>query len=196
MRGDRRMEGAELPLLPNIGGFMVKRSLPSPAMVIACIALFVAMSGTGYAATQLVTGEGEATTSKLVKGPRGKRGKRGPAGPAGPAGPQGAQGAPGSAKAWAVVYSAGNLVKGFNIASVSRVGTGLYCIATSNGTNTTNSAALATPDWSDIAVANGDTVQVVSEEAFNGCSPKTQFEIRTVDSSNVAKNLGFDFMVP
>jgi hypothetical protein len=73
---------------------MLKR-LPSPAMVIACLALFVAMGGTGYAATQLVNSEGQATASKKHKakrGPRGKKGKQGLTGATGPAGPTGPQG--------------------------------------------------------------------------------------------------------
>ncbi len=68
---------------------MLKRSLPSPAMVIACVALFVALGGTGYAATHLRSAKHQATASKVKRGPRGKRG---PAGPVGPAGPQGERG--------------------------------------------------------------------------------------------------------
>jgi hypothetical protein len=76
---------------------MIKRSIPSPAMVVACISLFVAMSGTGYAATQLASGSGSATASKKAKkGPRGKRGPQGQQGPVGPAGPTGPQGPKGN----------------------------------------------------------------------------------------------------
>lgn len=75
---------------------MIKRSIPSPAMVVACIALFVGMSGTGYAATQLASGSGPATASKKAKkgarGKQGRQGKQGPVGPAGPTGPRGPQG--------------------------------------------------------------------------------------------------------
>lgn len=72
---------------------MRKRSMPSPAMVVAFIALFVALGGTGYAATQLVSKEATASKkAKAKRGPRGPRGKRGPAGPAGPIGPAGAPG--------------------------------------------------------------------------------------------------------
>jgi hypothetical protein len=74
---------------------MIKRSIPSPAMVVACIALFAAMGGTGYAATQLVEGQSQATASKVKKGKRGPRGKRGPVGPQGPTGPTGPTGATG-----------------------------------------------------------------------------------------------------
>ena len=83
---------------------------PSPAFVVACVALVVALSGTGYAAlsvprnsvgtAQLRTG---AVTSLKVRNHslkridfksgallRGPRGFRGPAGPTGPAGSGGA----------------------------------------------------------------------------------------------------------
>jgi hypothetical protein len=71
---------------------MSKHFFPSPAMVVACIALFAAMGGTGYAATNLVTGQNQATASKAKKGPRGKRGPQGPAGPQGPQGLKGDKG--------------------------------------------------------------------------------------------------------
>jgi hypothetical protein len=73
------------------GEIMIK-TLPSPALVIACVALFVALGGTGYAATQLASGREQATVSakhKSNRGPRGPRGLKGPKGPTGPAGPQG-----------------------------------------------------------------------------------------------------------
>lgn len=69
---------------------MLKRSLPSPAMVVACLALFVAMGGTGYAASQLAEGQGQATASKKAKA------KQGPRGPKGPKGAKGAKGATGA----------------------------------------------------------------------------------------------------
>lgn len=76
----------------------------SPAMVIACLALIVALSGTSYAALALPTGSvgskqlknrsirmvdiGKRTLASLAgkPGPQGPTGPRGPAGPAGVAG--------------------------------------------------------------------------------------------------------------
>lgn len=77
---------------------MFKLKLPSPAMAIACLALFVALGGTGYAATHLASKKGRAAAHSSKSG-RGPRGKRGPAGPEGPAGPAGAQGERGQAGA-------------------------------------------------------------------------------------------------
>ncbi len=82
---------------------------PSPALVIACLALFMALGGTGYAATQLPSSKGQATASSAGKrGPRGFRGRRGPRGP------QGLQGVPGPAGNDAfgtLVYRAGAAVE-------------------------------------------------------------------------------------
>jgi hypothetical protein len=70
---------------------MNKPKLPSPAMVVACIALFAALGGSGYAAGNLVH-KATASSAKPKRGPRGKRGPAGPAGPQGVPGPKGATG--------------------------------------------------------------------------------------------------------
>ncbi len=88
---------------------MLKRSLPSPALVIACLALFVALGGTGYAATQLSQGEGQATASKKAKqGPRGPKGPKGAKGAKGATGATGATGANGLPGQRGVAGSAGS----------------------------------------------------------------------------------------
>jgi hypothetical protein len=61
---------------------------------IGLIALFVAMTGTAYAGTQVV---GHPTKPQTLKTKKKKKAKRGPAGPAGPAGPQGPKGNTGQA---------------------------------------------------------------------------------------------------
>lgn len=85
-----------------------RRWLPSPALVISLVALFVALGGTGYAVTQLPKNSvgttqlknNAVTTAKVANGSllRGdfKAGQL-PAGPTGPAGPAGAAGAAGPA---------------------------------------------------------------------------------------------------
>jgi len=85
-------------------------SKPSPATVIALIALFVALTGNGRAGevgrqikdNSLTLATSTGLMPKIVEqkgppGPRGPRGRRGPRGFTGPAGPQGLQGPPGSA---------------------------------------------------------------------------------------------------
>jgi hypothetical protein len=100
----------------------VRLTKPSPAMVVALVALFVALSGTSYAALTLprnsvgpeqirnnaVTGPkvkaGSLAASDFksserlrLRGPRGSVGATGAAGPAGQPGPAGAVGPPGPA---------------------------------------------------------------------------------------------------
>jgi hypothetical protein len=94
----------------------VRKRLPSPATALALIALFVALAGTGYAASAGSSRSGSHRKRQPTKlGPRGRRGKQGPQGPPGPrglrgpagaTGPTGAlgpQGLPGDARAYALV---------------------------------------------------------------------------------------------
>jgi hypothetical protein len=89
---------------------LLRRLNPSPALVVACLALAVALSGAGYAALRLPAnsvGSRQVINGSLLKLdfkpgqlPRGARGPAGPAGAqgaTGPAGPAGAQGATGPA---------------------------------------------------------------------------------------------------
>jgi len=93
--------------------------VPRPSTVIACIALAVALGGTGYAAIALPAGSvgtaqlknGAVVSSKVKDGslrardfaagelPAGERGATGPQGPQGPAGSAGPQGPAGPAGA-------------------------------------------------------------------------------------------------
>src|SRR5215207_2580290 len=113
---------------------------PSPSMVVACIALVVAMGGTGYAAITLPKNsvgskqlKQNAVTSKKIKNgavnpnkvkngsllsadfksgqlPAGPRGPEGPRGPQGLQGPKGDTGTAGSAAAYALVDDFGDVV--------------------------------------------------------------------------------------
>ena len=72
----------------------------TPAMVIALIALFVALTGTGAAGTAAKQMKGTAVKAGqavgvVKRGPRGPRGRAGPQGPQGRQGSQGQQGQPG-----------------------------------------------------------------------------------------------------
>lgn len=108
--------------------------LPSPAMTVACLALLLALTGTGIAArTALITGAdvkdatltgadikdrslnaaelsaGAVSSLRGKTGPAGRPGATGPAGPAGKAGaagPAGAKGDPGPSEAFAAIRGA------------------------------------------------------------------------------------------
>jgi hypothetical protein len=99
--------------------------MPSPALVVACIAVVLAVTGSAFAAQSLINGadikNGSISRSKLsrsaikslsgkrgpagatgrdgfvgAQGPQGSTGPAGPAGPAGPVGPQGPKGTTGN----------------------------------------------------------------------------------------------------
>ncbi|HYF74383.1 MAG TPA: hypothetical protein VD864_16260 [Nocardioides sp.] len=121
---------------------LARRLVPSPAMLVALLALMIAMSGTSYAAVTLaknsvrsphiVNGQVKAadlasssvTTAKVQDGslvagdfapgelPAGAEGPAGPPGVAGPAGPAGPQGIPGPVDTVTVV--AGSAPVGVN----------------------------------------------------------------------------------
>jgi len=173
-------------------------------MVVALIALFVALGGTGYAATTL-TNDGSATVAarrhrRSLRGPRGFRGRTGPQGPVGPQGPQGVQGVQGpagTAKAYAEVSNTGRIIPGhaLNItdANISHPNTGIYCFdLTALGISTSNAVVVASLDWSDPLVGAGDTIQVAANPASNQCTnTRTQVEVKGYDSTPALADIGF-----
>lgn len=70
--------------------------MPSPAMVVALVALFIAMGGTALAAKHYLISSTRQISPKVLKalkgnlGPQGAPGAQGPVGPAGPVGATGA----------------------------------------------------------------------------------------------------------
>jgi hypothetical protein len=84
----------------------MRKLRPTPAGVIACLALAIALGGSAFAATMLVpknsVGSAQVINGSLLKkdfkrgqlprGPQGPQGQQGPAGQQGPPGPQGLPG--------------------------------------------------------------------------------------------------------
>jgi hypothetical protein len=183
---------------------MRRRATPSPAMVVALIALFVALGGTGYAASGALSDGGSPTAAaarrhrRSLRGPRGFRGRTGATGatgPAGPQGPAGAQGPAGTAKAFAEVSAAGRVISGHasNIsdANITRLSPGVYCFnLAAIGITTDNAAPVATPDWSDPPVIPGTQAFVVANRASNACAAG-QVGVRTYDGAGTSTDLGF-----
>ena len=114
---------------------------PSPAMVIACAALTVALGGTSIAAVKVLAPRNSVGSAQVIDHsllgkdfktpPKGPAGPQGPAGPAGAAGAAGATGPAGPAGAaatalWASVDSTGTLIRNKGVASALRIGTGDY----------------------------------------------------------------------
>src|SRR5438067_13845016 len=100
------------------------RKWPSPALVVACLALVVALGGAGYAAVRLPA---NSVTTVQVKdfsllSRDFKRGQL-PAGPPGPAGPAGPAGA--GAK-WALVGPTGSIIAQSGGITARHAGDGYY----------------------------------------------------------------------
>src|SRR5207244_6785491 len=102
----------------------IRRFAPSPAFVVACVALLVALAGTGYAALKLpknsvttVQVKDYSLLSRDFKRGQLRAGPQGPAGPAGPAGP--------GAK-WALVAPGGAIIAQSGGISSRHVGDGFY----------------------------------------------------------------------
>jgi hypothetical protein len=165
---------------------------PSPAMLVALAALFVALGGTSYAALQLPKGsvgtsqlKRNAVTSPKVKpgslllsdfkraersrlrGPQGPQGPQGQQGLQGPQGVQGNTGAPGTARAFGSFAAAGVPTSAARVKALTvrkpAATTGVYCL-------------------SSPAVAVADSIPVVSTD-YSG--PATQDTITMVRSAGV-----------
>src|SRR5712692_2536391 len=115
-----------------------KRFRPSPAMVVACLALLLALGGTGYAAIRLPR---NSVTTVQVKDhsllavdfkagqiPPGPVGPTGPAGPQGPAGPAGSPGS--STIKWVLVRGDGGIAaQSGGITLAAHPSTGIYVLS-------------------------------------------------------------------
>jgi hypothetical protein len=103
-----------------------RRRLPSPALVVACIALAVALAGTGYAAIRLP--KNSVTTVQVKDFSLLSRDfKRGQL-PAGPAGPQGPAGPAGASARWALVSASGAVIQSSGGVTARHVGDGYYVL--------------------------------------------------------------------
>src|SRR5947209_12939854 len=92
----------------------LKALRPSPAMVVACLALLLVLGGTGYAASQALPRNSVTTVqvkdfSLLARDFKRGQIPPGPVGPAGPEGPAGPAGPAGSAKAYGHVHANGTV---------------------------------------------------------------------------------------
>jgi hypothetical protein len=124
------------------------RRRPSPAMVIACLALAVALGGTGYAAIIIpknsvgtVQLKNNAVVSSKVKDGSLKAvdfaSAELPVGPAGPAGAAGPAGPAGPGAKWALISGGGAIIaQSGGIAVTSHVGPGVYVLDFGTPVNT------------------------------------------------------------
>jgi hypothetical protein len=129
-----------------------KPRMPSPAMIVALLALCIALGGSAYAASQIngknirngtVTGKKlknrTITSSKIsrttIRALKDRRGLRGPRGFRGAKGSKGDKGVDGTALAYARVDADGTVdtarVKGITQANMSHTTAGIYCLSLS-----------------------------------------------------------------
>lgn len=140
---------------------MRKLATPSPALMIAIAALFVALGGSGYAANHVGGGQHAAAAqkTKVIRGPRGPRGlrglpgSRGPQGPRGPQGLRGAKGTPGKPGASGSPAFGAVLGRGVNVpAGTSFLAPSSQLAANANENNVSSFTPNATTTATDLAV--------------------------------------------
>ncbi len=172
------------------------KKLPTPALVVAMIALFVAFSGTSYAAVKIARNsitsihvKDRSLLAKDFKSGQIPRGPAGPAGAAGPAGPAGPTGPAGAAKAYARVLPGGDVddprARGITDAGVSKPAAGVYCIDIDGG-------AVNVVATLDAAGASGE---IRSATLLTDCPSGKEVEIHTADSAGVAADRAFYVLV-
>ena len=165
------------------------RLTPSPATVIALVALLVACGGTAFGNTSFAGSfvggrSGLARTASATPGPRGPRGPAGPRGrrgPAGPAGKTGSAGAPGSAFAYAHVLGTGLVdpAASKNVAINDQILVGVHCLVVTGGTPKSVTAMIdntgADPRTSQIA----GNVAPPGQNTAQGCPTGDNVSITT-----------------
>ena len=186
---------------------------PSPATLIAMLALFVALGGSSYAALQLPRGSvgtkqlrNNAVTSPKVKNNsllvrdfrasqrallRGPRGERGEPGLPGAQGPAGAAGAPGSALAFAHVNADGTIdaANSQNVVAGPKVNAGqvgIYCL------NVTASRAarnvVASIDISTGSTGDSIGVSLVPTAVMGHCNAPSNALVATTNAGTTTLN--------
>jgi hypothetical protein len=169
---------------------------PSPALVVACVALFVALAGTGVAAVVVLVPKDSVGTAQIrnsavisskVKdhslnakdfakgqipaGPAGATGAAGAVGPAGPIGP--------GISTWAIVKSNGTLDKASGVTTVTRKSVGVYDVA----------FAIDVTNCSLVASAGTDTAGTTTRGSianFNRTKTPTIVEVTTSTGTTAA----------
>ena len=181
----------------------ISRLLPSPAMIVACIALAVALGGVSYAAAVLPKNSvGSAQLqARAVTGAKLKRnavngakvkdatltaadfradqlpaGPRGPKGDTGARGPAGAQGEP-ATKLFAAIRPDGSLAYGSGVTASTRTYAGTYNVTF----NRSLDGCVATAD--PYITSPGDDYNVVNHVALKRQSEPNQLKVYVYNTS-------------
>ena len=168
--------------------------------IVACVAIVLAMGGTGLAAKKyLITSTNQISPKVLAKlhGAKGARGLPGPAGAAGAKGANGANGAPGapgpagSAKGYAEVLTEPSLQTvhnvGFTSSATRSPSVGTYCIAAPPGADPNGVLIVS------LAEAHYGYVMQAARTVCNA----SEYQVSTVDPGGVPNSLiSFDILAP
>ena len=174
----------------------MRRLIPSPALLIACLALVLSMGGVSYAATRIGTKDiaNNAITSVKIKD-----------GAVSPADLSAASVASLSVRAYGYVPWKGDGVIAFESArtrgfsSVTRPATGVYCLTLTDATlDPTTLAPIVTVDWDKSAGANLTAYVSVSAA---GCPAGSDLAVRTFSfvagkPYKPSDTVGFTVLVP
>jgi hypothetical protein len=189
---------------------------PSPALVISCLALFVALGGSALAAHDYLITSKSQISPKVLKALRGAKGPAGPAGPAGAIGRTGATGVAGtpgkngtngkdglegkegktgpagSARGWGIISSTGTIEPAdFNVVQAERVSAGVYCVAFGGSIAPGNSAIFAFP------IYGGHKVFMQYQPEFDHeCKHEHAFALNAHGAGGNLEDSGFFVMVP
>jgi hypothetical protein len=164
---------------------------PQPATVISIVALVVASTGTGYAASYVITSTKQVKPS-VLKALKGKRGKRGLPGAVGPVGPVGPAGPAGTARAYAQVTNDGantsfQSAVGF-VGNPRRAAQGKICIPVPPGISPNTPIQLS---------LSGGTAGFVTHRNQSGVCTGSEWEIWTADTTNAFSDVvWFNILVP
>jgi hypothetical protein len=189
---------------------------PSPATLIALLALFVALDGSSYAALQPPRGsvgtkqlKNGAVTSKKVKNNsllvrdfrasqrsllRGPQGERGPQGVQGPGG---ATGAPGSAIAFAHINPDGTLdsANSKNVALRATPVAGAYCLDVTAPQSPQNVVATLDISATGAPTDNIRATQVAAVVNFNCAGTTADILVDTTNAAGAGQTRGFYIVV-
>jgi hypothetical protein len=186
---------------------------PSPALVISCLALFVALGGTALAAHSYLITSKSQIAPKVLKALKGARGPAGPTGLTGATGTPGTAGTPGkngtngidgkegkegkagpagSARAWGIISATGVIEPADdNVVEAERVSSGVYCVTFGGSIAPGNSALFAFP------IYGGHAVFMQYQPSFNHeCKYANSFALNAHGAGGSLEDTAFFVMVP
>lgn len=187
----------------------MRTRLPSPAMLVALLALVVSLGGTGYAAVKIGTADlaGSAVTSGKIKNKTIKTKDLAPATVSQLAGQDGTDGAPGvdgSARAYSYVKpspveAVAARTKGMTF--MGRSSTGIYCFRIDVPLDVATTAPVATPEYFNSTDVNLSAYISFAPPASFSCPAGTELMVFTYKftaggNNAVSNDVAFTVAVP